>query len=333
MTIRFQISIYIHLPYCENLCHFCGCNKVITRNHDLEIPYLNSLLKEWSNYKKRLPRNIIIKELHLGGGTPTFFSPTNLNYFLEKLYANIQISPNHDFSIEAHPGVTTKDHLDVLSKHKFNRLSLGVQDFNEDVKKAIGRNQSFNDVKFCMNYAREVGFKSINFDLIYGLPHQTQKTIEETFLTVADLKPDRIAFYSYAHLPSVKPSQKKLDLQKRPVGQEKYSIYSKACEILSKNEYIDMGYDHFCLKTDSMYEAFLNGNLHRNFMGYTVQNTPILIGLGVSAISDYNGFYVQNKKSLQEYMRNITNDVIEFEAGCVMTDLDKKIKKHILEFS
>ncbi|KAB8030611.1 oxygen-independent coproporphyrinogen III oxidase [Fluviispira multicolorata] len=327
------ISLYIHLPFCERLCHFCGCNKVITKNHQLEIPYLNSILKEWELYKKRLPKNIILKEMHLGGGTPTFFSAKNLSYFLKSLLKDFKIADDYDFSVEAHPGVTTKEHLDILKANGFNRLSLGVQDFNEEVQKIIGRVQTESDVHFCTEYARTIGFQSINYDLIYGLPLQTIQTIQETFSFVSKFKPDRIAFYSYAHLPALRPSQQKLDLNKRPVGMEKYEIYRVGYEILTQNGYVDLGYDHFALKTDSLYEAFLNQKLHRNFMGYTVQNTPNLIGLGVSAISDYNGFYFQNKKSIQEYMLAIAEDKLCYEVGYSLNKIDKVIKKHILNLS
>ncbi|BBH51909.1 oxygen-independent coproporphyrinogen III oxidase [Fluviispira sanaruensis] len=328
-----QISIYIHLPFCEKLCHFCGCNKVITKNHKLELPYLQAVLKEWQIYKRILPKNIKIKELHLGGGTPTFFSPENLNYFLQNLFDGVEIENEHDFSVEAHPGVTTKSHLDILKSNGFNRLSLGVQDFNNEVQQIIGREQTEDDVKFCTEYAREIGFKSVNFDLIYGLPLQNVQTIKETFRIVAKLKPDRIAFYSYAHLPSIKPSQMKLDLSDRPLGLAKYEIYKTGYDILGKNGYIDLGYDHFALKSDSLYEAFTQKRLHRNFMGYTVQNTPTLIGLGVSAISDYNGFYVQNKKSIQEYLQSISLNKLEYEAGYCLNSIDRIMKNHILNLS
>lgn len=328
-----QISLYVHMPFCEKLCHFCGCNKVITKNHDVERTYIDALLTEWKVHKRNLPKNFVLKELHLGGGTPTFFSPQNLEFFLKNLFEDIAIFEEHDFSLEAHPGVTEKVHLDVLKAFNFNRLSLGVQDFNEKVQRAIGRHQTFSDVEFCTNYARQIGFKSINYDLIYGLPYQTEVSIIETFEQVCKLKPDRVAFYSYAHLPALKPSQKKLSLPDRPSGEKKYAIYKKGYDILTQNEYVDLGYDHFALKTDDLYHAFCARKLHRNFMGFTVQNTPVLVGLGVSAISDYGQLYVQNRKSLQEYMAQYDGEIKDFETGFFLSNTDSAIKRHILDLS
>ncbi|WGL59710.1 oxygen-independent coproporphyrinogen III oxidase [Pigmentibacter sp. JX0631] len=328
-----EISLYIHLPFCESLCYFCGCNKVITKNHELEIPYINKLLIEIDNYLNIFKRPIKLKELHLGGGTPTFFSPSNLKLLFSEIFKRIEISNNRDFSVEVHPKVTNKEHFDVLKEYSFERLSIGVQDFNPDVQKIIGREQTYNDIEFCTQYARKIGFKSVNFDLIYGLPEQNPESILATLSTVYKLKPDRIAFYSYAHVPQLKPSQSKLSKTSLPSGKEKHLIYKTAFDSLTNNSYFSLGFDHFALNTDSLYQSALQGKLHRNFMGFTTQNSSILLGIGVSAISDFGLFYVQNKKSFSEYMELTRNESFNFESGYIMNETDLVIKQHILNLA
>lgn len=328
-----EISLYIHLPFCETLCYFCGCNKVITKKHNLEIPYINKLMIELDNYLNILNKSVIIKELHFGGGTPTFFSPENINFLLTEIFKRTKIAKNPDFSIEIHPKVTTSEHLDVLKDNNFSRLSIGVQDFDTNVQKIIGRDQKLEEIDFCTSYARKIGFNSINYDLIYGLPAQSNTTILNTLNTVFQLKPDRIAFYSYAHVPTLKPSQNKLNSYSIPSGYEKYLIYKTAFDSFIANGYQNLGFDHFALETDSLYQSFLANKLHRNFMGFTTQQSPILIGLGVSAISDFGMFYVQNKKSFSEYMEQTTNGLLNFEVGYILSEEDFLIKQHILNLS
>lgn len=328
-----EISLYIHLPFCESLCYFCGCNKVITKNHELEIPYIKKLLLEFDNYLAIMKRSVKLKELHLGGGTPTFFSPSNLKYLFSEIFKRIKAADNHDFSIEVHPKVTNKEHFEVLREFSFDRLSIGVQDFNKDIQKIIGREQSFKDIEFCISYARNIGFKSVNFDLIYGLPGQTPNTILNSLQNVYELNPDRIAFYSYAHVPQLKPSQNKLNKTFLPTGKEKYLIYKTAFDSLTNNNYFSLGFDHFALKTDSLYLSAIQGKLHRNFMGFTTQQSSVLLGIGVSAISDFGLFYVQNKKSFSDYMEMTKKEVFNYESGYVMNENDLVIKQHILNLA
>lgn len=329
----FEISLYIHLPFCESLCFFCGCNKVITKRHNLELPYIHKLLCEFDNYLRLLNKPINIKELHLGGGTPTFFSPENLDFLLKEIFKRAVKTLEHDFSVEIHPKVTTAAHLDILRIHGFNRLSIGVQDFNENIQKIIGREQTYSDIEFCTNYARKIGFSSINFDLIYGLPTQTIDTIKQTLDKVFLLKPDRIAFYSYAHVPALKPSQSKLSAYSLPSGYSKYLIYKTAFDEFKTNGYHNLGFDHFAIETDSLYQAFKQNKLHRNFMGFTEQKSAILLGLGVSAISDFGNYYMQNRKNFTEYLEFTQNGAFNFEAGYIMSEIDIIIKQHILNLS
>ncbi len=328
-----EFSIYMHFPFCESLCHFCGCNKIITQNHSLENEYLKLILKEWELYLEFFPKHFQLKELHIGGGTPTFMSPQSLGSFFERFFSMVTIAKDPHFSIEAHPGVTTKEHLNVLKRFYFSRLSLGVQDFDERVQKAVNRHQSFSDVEFCTNYAREIGFQSINFDLIYGLPFQSKETMTKTANIVTTLRPDRIAFYSYAHVPSTKPSQKKFEDLSRLQGQEKYELYLTGKKIFEKSGYFELGFDHFALPTDELYRAFKSKKLHRNFMGFTVQNTPLLIGLGVSSISDAGIAYAQNYKSLPQYQNAIENNLLDIQNGMALSPEDLAIKKCIMELA
>lgn len=279
------ISLYIHLPFCESLCTYCGCNKKITTNHNVENEYIIAVASEWRLYKELMREKPVVRELHLGGGTPTFFSPTNLRLLLKLILKDVSVHPQHTFSIEGHPNNTTREHLQVLYELGFRRISYGVQDLDAEVQRIINRVQPFNNVKQATGMVREIGFTSVNFDLIYGLPKQTQASIEETILQTISLHPDRIAFYSYAHVPWNSKAQRLFDENDLPTAEEKIKLYRHGKHLLQKAGYIDIGMDHFALPHDELNHARISEKLHRNFMGYTVQPTTILIGLGVSAIS------------------------------------------------
>lgn len=325
------ISMYIHLPFCESLCTFCGCHKRITKNHQLEEPYLMSVQKEWYLYTKRLPFKPFIQELHLGGGTPTFFSPKNLHQFLNKLLQD-QPKEHIDFSFEAHPQNTTKEHLEVLFRHGFRRLSLGIQDYNEEIQRAIHRFQTWDQVKHVHQTAREMGYTSISHDLVFGLPKQQLHHIEYTIEKTLELRPDRISLYSYAHVPWIKGNgQRGFDENDLPKNEEKRALYERAKTLLEQNGYIEIGMDHFALETDSLYIAYKNKQLHRNFMGYTTQYTPLLIGLGMSAISDSWFGFAQNHKDLSKYIQAVELDKLPLERGHILTELELRIRQHILD--
>jgi oxygen-independent coproporphyrinogen-3 oxidase len=328
-----DISVYVHLPYCESLCTFCGCHKRITKNHDVESPYIDAVIKEWQLYRSALLENAQIKELHFGGGTPTFFSADQLVRLVEALMEHQVIDSSEvEMGFEAHPKNTSKDHLEKLYALGFRRLSLGVQDYNPEVQKAINRIQPFSKVKEVHDRAREAGYTSISHDLVFGLPKQSLKDMLYTIDQTLKLRPDRISLYSYAHVPWVKGTgQRGFDESDLPTGEVKRELYEQAKRHLLKAGYIEIGMDHFALEEDSLAQAFLSKSLHRNFMGYTTQNTPMLIGLGMSAISDSWFGFAQNKKSVESYLEGINKEQLPIFRGHLLSEEDLVIRQHILD--
>jgi oxygen-independent coproporphyrinogen III oxidase len=324
------ISLYIHLPFCESLCTYCGCNTRITRNHQVEPTYIKAILAEWQLYVDKLGNRPIIRELHLGGGTPTFFSPENLAFLLKGIFEKAAIHPQHEFSFEGHPNNTTTAHLQTLYELGFRRVSYGIQDFDEKVQKAINRIQPFAHVERATTEARRIGYESVNFDLVYGLPFQTRESIARTLACVAQLKPDRIAFYSYAHVPWLKPGQRGYDEKDLPVDAEKRALYELGLEKFMQLGYTDIGMDHFALPGDALYKAMQQKTLHRNFMGYTTCATELLIGLGTSAISDAGDAYLQNVKKVEEYQQTVFAGELPILKGHLLTRQDSFIKQLIL---
>lgn len=327
------VSLYVHLPFCESLCTYCGCNKKITTNHRVEEEYLSVLEKEWKLYRKLMNQTPVLREIHLGGGTPTFFSSANLKRLLNALLKNSIIHPGHEFSIEGHPNNTTKEHLQLLSSLGFRRISYGVQDMDPEVQRIINRIQPIENVRQATENARAAGFTSVNFDLIYGLPLQTVQSIENTIQQVIELKPDRIAFYSYAHVPWTSKAQRLFNETHLPGGEEKLQLYLKGKELLMANGYHDIGMDHFALPHDELYKAWENGDLHRNFMGYTTQNSGLLLGLGVSAISDSGNAFAQNEKTIANYYTAINKGELAVQRGYFLTEEDIDFRKYILNIA
>tara|TARA_R110002049_G_scaffold132372_1_gene291437 strand:+ start:2888 stop:4261 length:1374 start_codon:yes stop_codon:yes gene_type:complete len=325
------ISLYIHLPYCESLCTFCGCNKRITKQHSVESPYINAVLKEWNLYLELFDEKPIIKELHLGGGTPTFFSPENLKRLINGILMNATRAENYEFSFEGHPNNTTREHLEALYDVGFRRVSYGVQDYNETVQRAIHRIQPFENVKRATETARAIGYTSVGHDIIFGLPFQTLEHVKETVLKTKELLPDRLAFYSYAHVPWIKGNGQRgfsdVDL---PSAELKRQQYELGKQLLGKVGYEEIGMDHFALKTDTLYQSMINGNLHRNFMGYTASKTQAMIGLGVSSISDSWYGFSQNQKSIEAYYSLLEENTIPVYRGHILNKEDLIIRKHIL---
>ena len=324
------ISLYIHLPFCESLCTYCGCNTRITRNHGVEEPYIQALLKEWQSYLKIFGQKPVIRELHLGGGTPTFFSAENLALLISGILDGADIHPEAEFSFEAHPGNTTNTHLVTLYALGFKRLSLGIQDFDPKVQLVINRIQSVEEVAAVTTQARNVGYNSINYDLIYGLPLQDAQGLADTINAVLTLLPDRIAFYSYAHVPWVKPGQRRYTEKDLPSAEQKQELYELGRELLKKGGYIEIGMDHFTLKSDSLYRAEKEGRLHRNFMGYTHQYSELMVGLGVSSISDSWTGFAQNVKKVEDYIGLVNEGRIPVFKGHLLSDEDLIIRRHIL---
>jgi len=322
------ISLYIHLPFCESLCTYCGCNTRITKNHGVEKPYIDAVIKEWELYIRLLGRRPKIAELHLGGGTPTFFSPENLQRLLIAILGEDYGQPICSF--EGHPDNTTVEHLQTLHQFGFKRLSLGIQDFDPKVQMMINRFQTPEQVFRITNEARAIGYDSINFDLIYGLPAQTQNGLSQTLTEVIAMKPDRIAFYSYAHVPWMKPGQRHYAEKDIPEGDEKFGLYKLGRDRLVSAGYREIGMDHFALPNDNLCLASDNSQLHRNFMGYTDRYTKILIGLGVSSISDCQMAFAQNAKTLEGYLEQINNGKLSVDKGHLLTESDLYIRQHIL---
>ena len=328
-----DVSLYVHLPYCESLCTFCGCHKRITKNHSVEQPYIDAVIKEWKLYKSAGLQDSQIKELHFGGGTPTFFCADELVRLVKALLEDQKIDASEvEMGFEAHPNNTSQEHLEKLYELGFRRLSLGVQDYNPIVQKAIHRIQPFSQVKKVHDLARKIGYNSISHDLVFGLPKQSLKDMLFTVEKTLELRPDRISLYSYAHVPWVKGTgQRGFDENDLPTGEAKRELYEQAKLRLLDAGYLEIGMDHFALKEDSLAKAFLSKNLHRNFMGYTTQNTPMLIGLGMSAISDSWFGFAQNKKSVEAYLDGINNDELPVFRGHLLTEEDLIIRQHILD--
>ena len=325
------LSLYLHLPFCESLCTFCGCNKRITKRHEVESPYITAILKEWALYCELFNAKPKIKEIHLGGGTPTFFSTDNLKKLINGLLDKAILADGYEFSFEGHPNNTTKEHLQTLFDLGFRRVSFGVQDYNKTVQIAIHRIQPFENVKRVTEQAREIGYTSVGHDIIFGLPFQTEEHVEETILKTKELKPDRLAFYSYAHVPWIKGNgQRGFKEENLPSAESKRRQYELGKELLAKAGYVEIGMDHFALKTDSLYKSIEQQKLHRNFMGYTASKTQAMIGLGVSSISDSWYGFAQNVKGLEEYYQLIEENQIPIYRGHILNDMDLIIRKHIL---
>ena len=325
------ISLYIHLPFCESLCTFCGCNKRITKRHEVELPYIQAVIKEWRLYCNLFSRKPNIKEIHLGGGTPTFFSTENLTLLLEGIFETANKAENYIFSFEGHPNNTSKEHLQTLYNLGFRRVSFGVQDYSPKVQAAIHRVQSFHNVSKVTLLAKEIGYTSIGHDLIYGLPFQTIQDIEDTILKTKSLLPDRISFYSYAHVPWLKGNgQRGFQDEDIPQNDTKRQLYELGKKMLLEMGYVEIGMDHFTLPTDEMYFAFKSKTLHRNFMGYTASKTKLMIGLGVSSISDSWNSFAQNEKSLETYYQKINSNNLPVFRGHHLTSEDVVIRQHIL---
>lgn len=326
-----ELCIYIHLPFCENMCTFCACNKRITVNHAVEDPYIAAVLKEWRMYRALLPQQPLIREIHLGGGTPTFFSPGNLLQLINGITEDALVHKEHEFSIEVHPNYTTEEHIRVLAESGFNRISLGVQDFDPHVQFVINRNQTYEKTKEVVDWARKYQYKSINIDLVYGLPHQTVDSVAHTVELIKGFMPDRIAFYSYAHVPWKSKVQRRYTEADLPKAEEKWQMYQHGRALLEASGFTSIGMDHFALKEDKLFTAAKAGRLHRNFMGYTTTKSKLIIGLGVSSISDAWTAFAQNEKEVEAYEEKMGRGEFPLVHGHLLSEEDQIIRRKILE--
>ena len=325
-------AVYVHIPFCRSLCTYCGCNSRITCSTSVGRAYVKTCLKEWDLYHELLnhSQSIPLSELHLGGGTPTFLSPAELDELISGILRHTNQTSDAEFSVESDPRVTQPEHLSTLYRLGFRRLSLGIQDFDPVVQLAVNRVQTESQVRAVTEEARALGFTSINYDLIYGLPFQTLQSIEQTIQAVQRLRPDRIAFYAYAHVPWVKPGQRHFTEKDLPSGDEKRALYEFGRRLLTAEGYREIGMDHFALESDVLYQASLEKNLHRNFMGYAPRFVSPLIGLGVSSISDCSDAFVQNEKTLELYEERVARGELPIFRGHKLNNEDVILRRHIL---
>ena len=334
LSEKVSYSLYIHIPYCEKLCTFCGCNTTITRNHNYEAPYVDLVIKEWSTYCEKIKelKNRPLKQIHLGGGTPTFLSTKHLARLLTPILQTTNTSDDFDASLEIDPRQTRSEQLKVLYDMGFRRVSMGVQDFNREVQVLVNRIQPFDLTKKLTQEARHIGYTSVNFDLIYGLPKQNTENFKNTIDQTITLMPDRIALYSFAKVPWIKPAQRLFKDEDLPVGDKKRALYEMARYHFMKDGYMEVGMDHFSLKKDNLYQAYQAKTLHRNFMGYTDKRTKVLLGLGVSAISETPTCFHQNEKVLPIYQRRVGQGEIPSLRGHLLNSEDMKQREQILCF-
>ncbi|MCG6142518.1 oxygen-independent coproporphyrinogen III oxidase [Leptospira mtsangambouensis] len=328
-----KLAIYLHIPFCETLCTFCGCNTSITKNHTVEEPYVTALKNELQLYTNRVSslNGKNLSELHLGGGSPTYLSDYNLQSTIEFILTKLNPAEDPQYSIEVDPRRTRISQLKLLQKLGFRRISLGVQDFDPEVQRLVNRIQPFELTENITLEARALGFDSINFDLIYGLPKQTLSSMQYSIEKTLELKPDRIAFYSYAHVPWIKASQRLFTEKDLPEPKLKRDLYEMGRSLLEKEGYREIGMDHFALPHDKLWKAFNTNKLHRNFMGYSDSKTDVMLGLGSSSISETPNLFFQNQKLEMKYRKSILDGIIPILRGHKLTQSDQTRKQLILD--
>ncbi|MGP1424723.1 MAG: oxygen-independent coproporphyrinogen III oxidase [Ottowia sp.] len=313
------LSIYVHLPFCESLCYYCACNKIITKHHERAAPYLALLRREVELHVQHMGRGAAVSQLHLGGGTPTFLSDEELAWLMDLLRSHFTFQDGGEYSIEVDPRTVTAERLESLRQLGFNRLSFGVQDFDPDVQKAVHRVQPAEQVFALVASARRIGFDSVNVDLIYGLPKQNPQSFARTLEQVCELRPDRIALYAYAHLPERFKPQRRIIMIDLPLPDAKVSMLASALKTFMQAGYVYIGMDHFALPEDALAIAKRQGRLHRNFQGYSTQPDCDLVGLGVSAIGKVGATYSQNVKTLDEYQYLIDQGRLPVARGLALS--------------
>lgn len=313
------LSLYVHIPFCESLCYYCACNKIITKHKERSAQYLTYLSKELDLHTRHLGRGQAVSQLHLGGGTPTFMSDEELRQLMAMLRAHFSFVPGGEYSVEVDPRTVDDGRLAVLAELGFNRLSFGVQDFDSAVQKAIHRIQPAEQVFKLVQASRHLGFESVNVDLIYGLPLQTPESFERTLSQVQQLRPDRIALYAYAHLPERFKPQRRIHAEDLPAGGQKVAMLARSIDALTDAGYVYIGMDHFALPDDALAVAKRQGRLHRNFQGYSTQADCDLIALGVSSIGRMGSTYSQNAKTMEEYCDLLDQGLFPVVRGLALT--------------
>ncbi len=327
------LSLYIHIPFCQDICYYCACNKIVTRDKGTADIYLNHLEKEMMLINQHLGNQRKVAQLHLGGGSPTFLNAGQITRLIHSIstYFHLTEDPEREYSIEIDPRTVSSDTLALLKGLGFNRISLGVQDFSPVVQKAINRTNSVAMVEDLVLAARDYGFRSINFDLIYGLPEQNLETLKSTLKEVIKLNPERIAFYNYAHLPERFSSQRAIDRQTLPTAEQKLDMLNLISTVLTDAGYIYIGMDHFVKPTDELAIAQKEGHLQRNFQGYSTSHSSDLIGLGMSSISSGEHYFSQNQKNLDDYYKALDAGHLPVEKGLSTNDDDEKRRAVIMD--
>lgn len=323
------LSLYVHLPFCEERCSFCGCNVVVTKKHHVAAGYLQYLHREIDMLAACLPDRRRVSQYHWGGGTPTYLSVEEIAALHRKIESHFEIEPDGEIAIEVDPRVTTLEQMDLLRSLGWNRLSMGVQDFDLAVQEAVNRVQSVEETRRIFDHGRALGFHSINIDLIYGLPLQTPEQFGTTVDVVIGMRPDRVAVYSYAYVPWIKGNQKKIDPQQLPTADAKLELFCVARNKFLDAGYVAIGMDHFALPGDEMAEASRSRTLHRNFMGYTVKMGSDMLGVGTSAIGDVSGAFAQNEKKLSTYYQALDAGKFPIERGYRLDD-DDRLRREVI---
>ena len=316
------LALYVHLPFCQERCLFCGCNVVISKKQEISDVYLDYLAKEIKLTVAELGTSRPVKSLHWGGGTPTYLRVDQLKQLHGMLADAFTIAPDAEIALEVDPGVTSREQLETLRELGFNRISMGVQDLDPHIQAVIARNQTEAETRELFSHCRELGFGGINIDLVYGLPEQRMETWVRTIETIIDIRPDRLAVYSYAHLPDKLKHQRKLEGFYLPTGAEKVALFAAARRLFVEAGYLPIGMDHFALPEDELSIALSERRLHRNFMGYTVVPGTDMLGLGVSSIGEIGGAYAQNVKRPVEYYKALDADCLPTMCGIKLTDDD-----------
>ncbi|WP_169779691.1 oxygen-independent coproporphyrinogen III oxidase [Campylobacter curvus] len=317
------LSLYLHLPFCRSACYFCGCNVIYTSKDDRKERYIGYLEKELKILSSHLDTSVPVLQMHFGGGTPTFYDATQLDRIIRIIKAKFQnFLPNAEVSCEIDPRFLNEAQLDVLVSHGFNRVSYGVQDFDEKVQKEIHRIQPYEITQNAVNLARKKGINSVNMDLIYGLPYQSLDSFKHTLELALTLDPDRLAIFNYAHVPWIKKSMRKFDETTLPSPQVKLEILKYTAEFLTKNGYKMIGMDHFAKPNDELFAALANGTLHRNFQGYTTKGGADLIGIGVTSIGECKRHYAQNFKDMNQYEAALDSGILPYAKGIYLSDED-----------
>jgi len=323
------LSLYVHIPFCEHRCLYCGCHVVITRREDIVRNYLDHLAQEVRMVAAALPDRRSVLQLHWGGGTPTHLSPDEMRELFGVLTDSFRLLPGAEVAVEIDPRVTSREHVDVLREVGFNRLSMGVQDFTPEVQAAVERNQSLKQTQELIQYCRAQGFTEFNIDLIYGLPFQTVERFEQSAREVLALEPGRVAVYSYAHVPWIRPQQKKMDESRLPDAKTKFALFASAISAFTEAGYVQIGMDHFARPDDELARARIEGSLTRNFMGYTVKAAPDMLAFGISGIGEVRGAFAQNAKKLTSYYRALDEGRFPVERGYVLDD-DDRVRQFVI---